>query len=65
MKEDPKGEALEAIDQISKALKSATPLAGLERMKLAAVADYAYQQVGDIQELKRIRKPKSQDPVKP
>ena len=58
MKEDPKGEALEAIDQISKALKGESPLTGLERMKLAAVADYAYKQVGDIQELKRIRKPK-------
>ena len=59
MKEDPKLEALEAIAQLSDALKGITPLTGLERRKLAAVADYAYQQVGAIQELKRIRKPKS------
>ncbi len=63
MKEDPKGQALEAINQISTALKGDTPLTGLERMKLATVADYAYRQVGAIQELKRPRKAKPSPPL--
>ena len=62
MKEDPKGEALEAIEQAIKRIsepKHGETLAQLrERADLTALLGYAMDKVIEIQELKRVRKPK-------
>lgn len=68
MKENPKAEALKAlaevietVDQIARG-KELTPL---EWIKLGAIMGYIKANVEKTQERQRVRKPKSQDPVKP
>ncbi len=68
MKIDHKAEALRALDESIEtvnAIASGKELAPLEWIKLGAVMGYARANIEKIQELKRIRKPQSQDPVKP
>ena len=52
----PKSEALKAIETVRKNLQNGDPLDHLSRKIMAATLDYAAEQIGLIQEVKRRRK---------
>ena len=70
MKFSHKDEALKALEEIGATVAKAgsieaASLTRLDYAKLTATVQYAKENVEQIHELTRIRKPKSQDPVKP
>ena len=52
----PKSEALKAIETVRKNLQNGDPADHLSRKIMAATLDYAAEQIGMIQEVKRRRK---------
>lgn len=68
MKVSPKDEALKALEEVGTTLAraqsiEAASLTRLDYAKLTATVQYAKENVSQIRELTRIRKPKSQDTV--
>ena len=51
-----KDEALRALETVISGLASSGPIEGLRRFQLKAAAEYARDQVGEIQERKRLRR---------
>ena len=60
----PKDEALRAIEQVRAMLGDPEPLDGLRRHQAKGTLDYAAEQVGLIQEIKRARRQAVVDPTK-
>ena len=56
-----KTEALKAIQPVVEALAGPEPIEGLRRHQLRAALEFAQEQIGKIQELKRARKAKAED----
>jgi len=54
-----KAEAEQALKTVIAALGDGQPLEGLRRFQVRAAADYALEQVGLLQEVKRARRPAS------
>ncbi len=58
---DHKAEAQKALLTVIEALAGPEPIVGIRRFQLKGSAEYALEQVGAIQELKRSRKPAAGD----
>lgn len=56
MMSEHKAEAEKALHTVVEALAGPEPIEGLRRYQLKATVEYALEQVGQIQELKRARK---------
>ena len=56
MGDSSKAEALKAIQHVVEALQGPEPIEGLRRHQLRATLEFAQEQIGKIQELKRARR---------
>ena len=65
MTESGKTEALKAIAHVVEALAGPEPIEGLRRHQLRATLEFAQEQIGKIQELKRARRAAEAPPEAP